>query len=402
MSTKEVPFGSIEENKIILNPWNDHPSRVIGEIREEGVEYAINYFVEKYEELVKKVDDLEDTINNTENKGSYLQKVRHLRGGLAEYDGLGDFQLLEDRLKGMEDSLEEIVAKNRIRNTEVKKSLIQELAEVVANPDWDETTEAIMDIKTRWIKVGNAVKEEQEALNDKFWGDVQVFYDRKRAFFEDKRRLIKKYEQDYWDLIKESNIVSRLSGPRKTEKIEELKNRWREVGKIPARNYKSLLSKFQANLRRTSAPVDPSRRLQEIEKKLNAIQQGLEPFDSAKADEMRKTLFSIRPRDSKNEQLKKDCLSLLQLLSEMDFVQKLCTKRFSNYNDLGVLEQNELQVNILKELIAKEEQELSQFENNMERFNSRDEGAERMMNRRLSQQKERILIKRRLISILGG
>ena len=133
MSTKEVPFGSIEENKIILNPWNDHPSRVIGEIREEGVEYAINYFVEKYEELVKKVDDLEDTINNTENKGSYLQKVRHLRGGLAEYDGLGDFQLLEDRLKGMEDSLEEIVAKNRIRNTEVKKSLIQELAEVVAN-----------------------------------------------------------------------------------------------------------------------------------------------------------------------------------------------------------------------------------------------------------------------------
>ncbi len=404
MSNPEVPYGTIEDGKIILNPWKDHSARDIGEIREEGPEFAIKYFTERFEELEGKVRDLEKTIEETENKGSYLQKVLHLRGGLAEYDGLGDFENLDLRLAKLQQELEELVAKNRIRNTEVKRTLITELEEAVVLISWEEATDQVQDIKGRWIKVGNAVKEQQEALNDEFWGKVQEFFDRKRAFYEDKRRLQKQNEDAYWTLIKEANTVSRLSGDRKHEKIAELKERWQEVGNVPSRVYKPLLSKFQANLRRTSRPafVDPKRQLEQIQAELIAIQQGNVVFDQRKADYIRKSLFNIRSRDPKIETQKNDLLNQLQLLSEIEFVERLCSKRFSDYDSLDEVEQNRLQVQVLQELIKKEEEDLSQFQLNMERFNANDPGAERMMNRRLSQQKNRIQVKKRLVTILGG
>ena len=403
MSNSEAPFGTIKDGKIILNPWKEQPERVVGEIREEGEAYAIQYFVERFEEMAGKVADLEKTIAETENKGSYLQKAVHLREALLTYDGLGDFSDLDQRLEKLQVELEELVAKNRVRNTDIKKSLIAEIKEAAEIISWDESTEAVQDIKSRWIKVGNAVKEQQDLLNDEFWDEVQKFFDRKRAFFEDKRRLQKQSEQDYWDLIKEANTVSRLSGEHKQHKINDLKTRWKEVGNVPSRIYKPLLQKFQNNLKRSFQPnFDPSKQLDHITKQIVAFQQGNEPFDSDKAHDMRKTLFGIRSRDPKIEQQKQECLSQLQLLSEMDFVEKLAKRRNSNYDGLSVLEQNQVQVQILRELIKKEQEELGQFELNMERFNSRDQGADRMMNRRLSQQKDRIEVKKRLITMLGG
>jgi len=403
MSIIEVPFGTIKDGKIILNPWKDQSDRVVGEIREEGQDFAVNYFVDRFKELAGKVEELEQTIAETENKGSYLQKVLHLREALLTYDGLGDFLDLDQRLEKLQEELAELVAKNRVRNTEIKRTLITELSEAVELISWDESTEAVQDIKSRWIKVGNAVKEQQDALNDEFWGEVQKFFDRKRAFFEDKRRLQKKNEQDYWDLVKEANTVSRLSGDQRQQKIDELKSRWHKVGNIPSRFYKPLLQKFQNNLKRTSRPnFDPAKQLDYVGRQLVAFQQGNEPFESEKAQDLRKTLFGIRSRDPKVEQRKQEYLSQLQLLSEMDFVEKLAKRRESDYENLGVLEQNQLQVKILRELIKKEEEEVSQFEENIERFTSKDQGADRMMTRRLAQQKDRIVVKKRLITMLGG
>ncbi len=403
MTASKVPFGTIEDGKIILNPWKDHPAKVVGEIREEGEEYAVNYFQERFAELAKKVEDLETTIEETENKGSYLQKVLHLKESLASYDGLGDFAALDDRLSQLQETLLELVAKNRIRNTEIKKTLIQELKESVEIIGWDESTEAVQDVKSRWIKVGNAVKEEQDRLNDEFWEEVQKFFDRKKAFFDDKRRLMKQNEQAYWDLVKEANTVARLAGPEKFKKIDELKARWREVGNIPSRMYKPLLTKFQNNLKGGNRfNSDPIKELERIQAELIAIQQGNSHLDPKKTEFLRKKLFNIRSRDPKIEQRKNEYLNQLQLLSEMSFVEHLCGKRFQEYHTVPEEEQRKFQVKILQELIGKEEEELEKFETNQDRFNRSDAGAERMIQRRLTQQRDRIDIKRRLISMLGG
>ncbi len=402
MSTVEVPYGSIEENKIILNPWKDHPNRVIGEVREEGEAVAVEYFVNRFNELEQKIAELEKTIEETENKGSYLQKVLHLKGSLETHDALGDYAALDDRLEVQQKALEEIIAKNRVRNTEIKHTLIAELREAVDGLNWKECQEAILDIKGRWIKVGNAVAEEQQQLDDTFWGEVQNFFDRKRAFFEDRKRLEKKHEDDYWTLIKESQHVWRLGGKERFEKVKELQERWREVGNIPSFKYKNLLQKFQRNLKQSGPRLRPDDQLKQIQNELLQIQQGNKPFDRARADEIRRALFAIKPRDPKTDQRKRDCVDLLQLLSEMDFVQNLCEKRFDDYHDKNVLEQNALHVKVLKELVARDEEELRTFEDNAGNFSASDDNGNHMVNRKLAQQRNKIKVKQRLISILGG
>jgi len=403
MSTLEVPYGSIEENKIILNPWKDHPSRVIGEVREEGEVVAVEYFVNRFKELEEKIAELEKTIEETDNKGSYLQKVLHLKGSLPTHDALGDYAGLDDRLSVQQKSLEEIIAKNRIRNTEIKHTLIGELREAVKELNWKECQEAIQDIKGRWIKVGNAVAEEQQTLDDTFWGEVQNFFDRKKAFFEDRRRIEKQNEDDYWSLIKESQHIWRFEGQQRFQKVKDLQERWRDVGNIPGYKYKNLLVKFQRNLKQSSRPgIRPDDQLKQIQNELLQIQQGNKEFDRHRADEIRKALFAIKPRDPKTDQRKRDCLDLLQLLSEMDFVQNLCQKRFADYHEKNVLEQNALHVKVLKELVARDEEELRTYEDNAGNFSSQDGDAGHMVNRKLAQQRNKIKVKQRLISILGG
>ena len=403
MNTPEVPFGTIEENKIILNPWNDYPSRVIGEVREEGAEVAIEYFVNRFTELEGKISELEQTIESTDNKGSYLQKVLHLKGSLPDHDALGDYEALNTRLEKWEVFLSDIIAKNRVRNTEIKHGLIEELREAVKIINWRESTEAVQEIKGRWIKVGNAVVEEHQTLDDTFWGEVQQYFDRKRAFQEDKKRLEAKYEDEYRQILRESRYVGDLPGKERYELIKELKDRWRENGNIPSFKYKNLLSKFQWNLKQTPRPAfKPGAELENIEKELIEIQQGSRSFDRERGDEMRKQLFAIKPHDPKSDQKKRDCMNLLQMLSEMDFVQSQCRKQVSNFDDLNILEQNGHQVEFLKELIKRDEEELENYEANSENFSSRDSGANHMLDRKLAQQRNKIKIKQRLIAILGG
>lgn len=403
MNTPEVPFGSIDDNKIILNPWNEHPSRVIGEVREEGAEVAVEYFINRFGELENKITELEQTIENTDNKGSYLQKVLHLKGNLPTHDALGDYAALHERLVKWEIFLSDIIAKNRVRNTEIKHGLIEELREAVKIIHWRESTEAVQEIKGRWIKVGNAIAEEHQTLDDTFWGEVQQYFDRKRAFQEDKKRLEAKYEDEYRQILRESRYVSDLEGKQRYEKIKDLKDRWRENGNIPSFKYKNLLSKFQWNLKQTQQPnFNPGKDLEVIEKELIEVQQGSRMFDRERGEEMRKQLFAIKPRDPKTDQKKRDCMNLLQMLTEMDFVQSHCRKRVSNYDDLNVLEQNAHQVKFLKELIKRDEEDLDNYENNSGNFSSRDSNVNHMVDRKMAQQRNKIKIKQRLIAILGG
>lgn len=404
MNTPEVPFGSIEDNKIILNPWNEHPSRVIGEVREEGAEVAVEYFVNRFTELENKITELEETIESTDNKGSYLQKVLHLKDSLTKHDALGDYAALNERLVKWEVFLSDIIAKNRVRNTEIKHGLIAELREAVKIINWRESTEAVQDIKGRWIKVGNAVAEEQQTLDDTFWGEVQQYFDRKRAFQEDKKRLEAKHEDEYRRILRESRDIYRLDGRQKAEKIRELKDRWRENGNIPSFKYKNLLSKFQYNLKQTQQRqfFNPTQDLENIERELIEIQQGAKTFNRDRGEEMRKQLFSIKPRDPKTDQKKRDCMNLLQMLTEMDFVQSQCRKKVKNYDDLDVLEQNAHQVKLLKELIKRDEEDLEKYENNSGNFSSRDSNVDHMLDRKMAQQRNKIKLKQRLIAILGG
>ena len=404
MKITDLPFGIVKNNKIILNPWNGNPAKEIGEVRDDGIDASIQYFSDRFDELVDKIDELDKTIEETDNKGSYLQKVLYLRGYILEHNGLGDYASLDEKLVKHQEMLKEIIGKNRIRNTEIKKILIKELNEALEIINWKESTEVINDIKSRWIQVGNALPDQQDELNNTFWTSVKNYFERKHQFFEDRKKLEKKAEDNYKKLVRESEQLVYLFGNKRTEREELLKEKWRELDKIPAFKYKQLASKFQFNIKKRpiERSSDPEEDLKEIEKVLAEMQQGQRRFEKQAAERIRATLKSIRSKDHRINKRRRDCQEMLHMLTDINFVQLLCRKRNSDFDVLPIIDQNALQVLTLKDLMSRDEEELEQFESNMVNFNSGNSNLNNVMERKIANQKNKIKIKKRLISILGG
>ena len=149
MEIIEIPFGYIKAGKIYQSAWGEHPDREIGEVRDEDNEKSSQFFQDRFSDLENKIKEVTDKIDSTENKGSFLMKLVHLKENLSQHDGLGDYPSLLETLLKYESLVRDIILKNRVRNTEIKTALIEELKEIVEIINWKEASEKINDIKGR-------------------------------------------------------------------------------------------------------------------------------------------------------------------------------------------------------------------------------------------------------------
>ncbi|MEM9897524.1 MAG: DUF349 domain-containing protein, partial [Bacteroidota bacterium] len=164
MEIIEIPFGYIKSGKIYQSAWDSHPDREIGEVRDEDNEKSTRFFIDRFTDLSAKVKEVTDKIDQTENKGSFLMKLIHLKESLPKHDGLGDYLSLQDTLLKYESLVRDIIQKNRLRNTEIKTALIEEARQIVEIINWKEASEKIGDLKSRWIKTGSAEEGKNEEL----------------------------------------------------------------------------------------------------------------------------------------------------------------------------------------------------------------------------------------------
>lgn len=218
----------------------EFPDRQIGEVK-ESEEKTIQYFLDRFQHLLQKIDDLEKAINESDNKGSYLMKLLHMRDSLGAYDGLGDYHPLFDRLKVLEEELNIAIAKNRERNTEIKTALLAELDQAVAESDWREATDKVLDVKDRWIKTGNAKKEINPSLDEGFQNKLRDFFDKKQAYYEDRRKVFDERIQKGDNYINEIKALKPKSKePGTLDRIREIQREWRSIGELPAREKRRL------------------------------------------------------------------------------------------------------------------------------------------------------------------
>lgn len=401
MSEKEIPFGKIKDDKIFLNSWGENPEREIGEVRDnEGS--SITYFQEKYDELVKKIDDLEEEINTSQNKGSFLMKLKHLKTQLTSHDGLGDYEALEERLSQQESLLEDIIEKNRERNSEIKKSLLEEIKAAADKINWKEATQEIHDIKARWIKTGNPKDEDHEDLEDEFWGVIQAFFEKKKDFYEDKKRLGELRKKDYEEIIERTKTLENLHGKAKFEKIAELKQAWREVGNIPKEEYTELLKVFNQKLKpkRPRVTAAPDVDISQIMQQLSAFFEGADPYNFKKLDEIKSKLKAFRPQDPDGKRTKSEAFNKLQLLMERDFIDKLANKRFKNFRELDKAKKRQIRMGILEELINRDQTDLDKYQENSANFSSSGAGGLGFIEKKLTQQETKIKTKKQLLELI--
>ena len=115
MDILEVPFGFVKEDKVYQQSWGDHPEREIGEVRDGDVEKSVQFFQERYADLERKINDVTTKIDETENKGSFLMKLVHLREHLPAHDGLGDYLALHERIVSYENLVKDIIQQQNRR-----------------------------------------------------------------------------------------------------------------------------------------------------------------------------------------------------------------------------------------------------------------------------------------------
>lgn len=88
------------------NVWqqgsDERPSRIIGKATGADPEVALAYFVLRFQDLVDHVGTLEDKINHSSDKHTFLPRVRAIARELPEIDALGNIDAVTGRLRALE------------------------------------------------------------------------------------------------------------------------------------------------------------------------------------------------------------------------------------------------------------------------------------------------------------
>lgn len=395
MTKQKIPYGYIEGDKIYLEGWGSHSDRQIGQVKDNDQQTSTEYFKKKFEELEEKVSKLEEKIDQNDNKGSFQMQLKHLQESLCKHDGLGDYQSLHDRLQKQINFIEDLIQKNRSRNTDIKQALLEEAKEAVELVNWREATEKVQAIKERWIKTGNAAEDMNEKLNEEFWSIFNDFYQRKQEFYEDKIKLSKHYEEKYKELIERAKGLVELAPEAKKKVEDELKTLWKGNGNVPNEIYKKLLNEFNKQLKKTRRDLDINKFLQDLEKQSGLLDEKNINFKAAINQ-----LKSFRPAEKAEREKKTKAFEKLLHLQEIDFVYKQVARRRKDFKELSDQDKKKHMANLVSELLERDRAELKTIEENSMQFKSHNENFQKMMDKKLSQQRQKIEIKEKILAEL--
>ncbi len=198
MIEKGAQFGYIKDGKVFLKAYMDFPYREIGIVKIDD-EKSLEYFTNRFDLAINKVLEVQNDVENSINKGSYLMKIIHLRTYLETFNGLGDFKALFAIIDVLETEIREYIRVNRIKNTEIKTSLLKEAKDALRIQNQNEVASALKEIKIKWIKTGSAEDEIDEAISEEFRKLYDDFFEKRKNNYE----RIKKLQQEKVKKIKD-------------------------------------------------------------------------------------------------------------------------------------------------------------------------------------------------------
>ena len=151
----------------------------------------------------------------------------------------------------------------------LKQVLLNEARELKDSTDWDVTAEKFKDLKMRWIRTGSADKEFEDELCLEFDKILDDFFARRKAHFEE----VKKIENDKIRLY--SRLISELRGinyqhnktPEHRARVVAIQKEWKVIGDINKWKYVKIWKKYKREVDRFFGnPIDdtpePPRRFQ--------------------------------------------------------------------------------------------------------------------------------------------
>ncbi len=233
MTDNTSEFGYFKDGKLYLKGFLNYPDRAIGEVRTDEAT-TMQYYIRRFDIALRKVGELEKSVEEAENKGSYLMKLLHLREYLQKFDGLGDYIPLFDKLDELEKGLREMIAVNRDKNLEIKRALLVEGKEAISMPNFREATEKFNEIKENWIKTGNVLPEYRDEVEGGFQKLFEDFKARQTKIKEDKARKMRLITNQYEAVIRDAEYISRgRITAQSVAEFRKLTSAWRNLPPLP-------------------------------------------------------------------------------------------------------------------------------------------------------------------------
>ena len=401
-------FGYIQDGKVFLKGFLGRPDRVIGEVKGDE-ESTILYFETRFTQIEEKVLKLKASIEENQNKGSFLMKLIHLKESLYESDALGDFASLIAELERQESFLSEIIQENRSKNLALKRELIIEANALKDSTDWKETTEKFKELKLRWIKTGPVEKEVQEETERHFNEAVNHFFEQRQEFYDQLTLQAEENIKVYESLLLQARDAHDLPDAKMAFDISKrIQKEWKAAGKVPAERRQPIWDEFSrlnnrifSRYKRTLNPgpeMHPREVLRKIEsmveelKKLAHLPTNNEITQRAKLiQEEWKKLPMRKPKEANLPA--RSYQFFMDIIFEKAFLEKLGHSKYTDFGDKPLEEQKQIKAAILKDLLYRDQGELETMENNSANFRVETADFEMMMKKKLSSLKRKIDVK---------
>lgn len=366
MNKSLSPYGYTNNDKVYLYAYMHFPERELGFVR-ESEEASIEYFTKRFALAEAKVNELIESIHASQNKGSFLMKLIHLRQYLAEFNALGDFPSLFAKLDKEEEEIREYILHNRGKNLEIKTALLAEAESWKHSTAWADTAERYKELKMKWIKTGSSPSENEEELNESFNAVLDYFFEKRNAFVSEKNRLIEERKQQYQDLITKLRKVVNERSENRIEQIKQIQNDWRNVGMIPKRQFvfysrifKNELNYFFSKRKEYQKPKTP---IEQKEDMCARVEKMLDNPDNVRLDEIRKIQEDWKKlgklTDLKDKELNTKFKIICNEIFEYNFLVKTAKTKYEGYVTKTRFEQLKLKIRLIKETIKEDESALN-------------------------------------------
>jgi hypothetical protein len=387
--TLENEYAYIKDGKVFLKGYLDMPDRQIGEVKRTEEE-AFQYFVNRYQIAENKVNQLEAEIEEAQNKGSYLTKLLQLRKRLLNFDGIGDFIPLLEKLDKSEAYLRDLIVNNQANNLVIKQELINESKEAVEEIDWKIVAEKLQDIKTRWIRTGPIERPQNDELEAEF-----------RA----------KYEE----LVATAESLFRMGDWEASFKeLKRIQNEWKGVGDVPPKKLKFMFRRFKklttlyyekyCNAKGIKPPsrIDP--RVEAQRKMMDEAEALSNQRDIFAATERAKVLLNdwknIKvPSHLADRNVAERFRAACDKIFELSYLMKVITRKVPNFNYLSDKQQVLTKFREMESIVIRARGELKQLIESYDGV-ARNEEMDKIMHSNINTQKRKLLMKELILEEL--
>ena len=403
----ENEYAYVLDGKVFLKGYLEMPDRQIGEVKNTEEE-AFQYFERRYEIAVSKVSQLEEEIDNAQNKGSYLTKLLQLRKRLLNFDGIGNFIPLLDKLEIQEKQLVSLIGNNQLSNLEIKNALIEEAKQFEYSQEWMDAADALQEIRARWIRTGPVQKELNEAKEEEFKSILDTFYQARKAFFEEQNRIIDERLVKYNELIAKAEVlVHRTDWDEAFLDLKNYQTEWKIIGDLPPKLLKALFKNFK---RPTSLFYDKYCRAKGIQQKrrvdprveaqikmVNEVEKLAEADDMFAATNRAKVLLNewktIRiPAHLADRNIAERFRGACDKIFELSYLHKVIARKYPTFSFLSDKQKDLTKYREMENIVRRARTDLDELVRSYE-GQRMDEEMERMMQSNLKTQKRKLLMK---------